>query len=333
MYLSSILTALVGFSSIVAAAPAHERDVTPVEKGLKYKSRAQKRSPLIIQQSITETQITVIENNLDTINQLALIAEQEFAALVQSQIALITEVETIKNNIRVNHFKARWPQVNTVIVTVTNVVDLRDSSNKNNRYLINQLLADNAAPESQIVVMVTALDTLTVGAVATPTDLSAVLASASAVSNPTATPAVASFDQLAPFGQLNQSVLLPFNSSAPSLNVDQVFVDPAAIILPNQALFVSDVNTLNQDCALVAINSGSLFNLQAALLSNLAAVAQAELAGLILGQVNPTLLASSTTSTATETATSTSTDSSTSTTATAEATGTAEKSKVKKSER
>lgn len=212
-------------------------------------------------------------------------------------------------------------------------MDLRDSSNKNNRYLINQLLVDNSAPESQIVVMVTALDTMTIGAVATPTDLSAALASASAVSDPTATPAVASFDQLAPFGQLNQSVLLPFNSSAPSLNVDQVFVDPAAIILPNQALFVNDVNTLNQDCALVAINSGSLFNLQAALLGNLAAVAQAELAGLILGQVNPTLLASSTTSTATETATSTSTESSTSATATAEATGKAEKSKDKKSER
>lgn len=83
--------------------------------------------------------MVVINQNLGALNALALQAEQEFAALVQSQLALITVVETIKNNIRVNHFKSRWNTVNTVIVTVTNVVDARDPNNVNNRYMVNQL--------------------------------------------------------------------------------------------------------------------------------------------------------------------------------------------------
>lgn len=92
-------------------APASlDRDVTPAEKGLKHKTRSQKRD-ILIQQTIVEPQITVVEENLDTIAELSLVAEQEFAALVQSQFALLQQVEIIKNNIRINHFKARWTQV------------------------------------------------------------------------------------------------------------------------------------------------------------------------------------------------------------------------------
>ncbi|KAJ9137221.1 hypothetical protein NKR23_g9183 [Pleurostoma richardsiae] len=290
MYFRSMFTALVGFTSLVAAAPASvERDATPAEKGLKHKSRAQKRAPLIIQQTVIEQQITVVEENLDTIAQLALVAEQEFAALVQAQFALVQTVETIKNNIRINHFKARWPQVNTVIVTVTNVVDARDAATVNNRYLVNQLLVDNGAPQSEIVVMVTASDTMTINAVPTPTvDVAGLLSAASAVSTATATPAVAAFDSSAPFGQLNQSVILPYNSSAPTIpNNAQVFADPAAIILPNQNLFVEDITVLQSDCQLISVNTGSLFNLQAFLLSSFEAVAATQLSGLVIGSAAP----------------------------------------------
>lgn len=87
-------------------APASvDRTATPMERGLKHRARAQEKRDIIIQQTVVEPQITVINNNLDTIAALALTAEQEFAALVQSQLALISTVETIKNNIRVNHFK------------------------------------------------------------------------------------------------------------------------------------------------------------------------------------------------------------------------------------
>lgn len=88
------------------AAPASvDRSATPIERGLKHKTRAQQKRDIIIQQTVVEPQVVVINNNLDTIAALALTAEQEFAALVQSQLALISTVETIKNNIRVNHFK------------------------------------------------------------------------------------------------------------------------------------------------------------------------------------------------------------------------------------
>jgi len=172
---------------------------------------------------------------------------------------------------------------------VTNVVDARDAATVNNRYLVNQLLVDNGAPQSEIVVMVTASDTMTINAVPTPTvDVAGLLSAASAVSTATATPAVAAFDSSAPFGQLNQSVILPYNSSAPTIpNNAQVFADPAAIILPNQNLFVEDITVLQSDCQLISVNTGSLFNLQAFLLSSFEAVAATQLSGLVIGSAAP----------------------------------------------
>jgi multidrug resistance efflux pump len=79
---------------------------------LKYRSKAQRRSPLIIQETVVEQSITIVQNqNLGVISQLAAIAEQELAALVQSQVALVTQLEEVKNNIRINHFKAKFSQV------------------------------------------------------------------------------------------------------------------------------------------------------------------------------------------------------------------------------
>lgn len=66
---------------------------------------------VIIQQTVVQPQVTIVQQNLDLVNQLAITAEQEFSALVQAQLALVQEVETIKNNIRVNHFLARFSQV------------------------------------------------------------------------------------------------------------------------------------------------------------------------------------------------------------------------------
>lgn len=92
-------------------APA-EKDFTPAARGLRHRSKSQKRNPLVIQQTIVEQPITIVQNqNLGAISQLAQIAEAEFAALVQSQAALTTQLEQVKNNIRVNHFKARFSQV------------------------------------------------------------------------------------------------------------------------------------------------------------------------------------------------------------------------------
>lgn len=83
----------------------------PAERGLKWNSRSMKRNPLTIIQNVQETNIVIVQQNLDTIEQLARLAEQQFADLVKAEIALVVQREEIKNNIRINHFKARFTQV------------------------------------------------------------------------------------------------------------------------------------------------------------------------------------------------------------------------------
>ena len=51
-----------------------------------------------------------------------------------------------------------------MLVTVTNVVDARNSASINNRYLLNQLLVDNGFADKQQVIMVTESQTYTVTA-------------------------------------------------------------------------------------------------------------------------------------------------------------------------
>jgi hypothetical protein len=77
---------------------------------------------------------------------------------------------------------------NTVLVTVTNVVDARNPAGINNRYLLNELLIDNGFADQQQVIMVTESQTYTVTAT-TPTttesaastlDLGSIVDSASA---------------------------------------------------------------------------------------------------------------------------------------------------------
>lgn len=62
-------------------------------------------------QEVQQTDIIIVNQNLQQLAQQQQIIEQEFAALVQAEVALVTQLETIKNNIRVNHFKARFNQV------------------------------------------------------------------------------------------------------------------------------------------------------------------------------------------------------------------------------
>lgn len=135
--------------------------------------------------------------------------------------------------------------------------------------------------------MVTAAEVLTISPVPTPAlNIPGVSGAGTALSQPTAAPQVAQLDPNAAFAQAaNGSVLLPFNSTAPQPPTGaQLFPDPAAIILADQNLFVGDVNLIQQDCALVA--AGSLFNLQQQLLAA-EAIAQAELAGVVLGVAAP----------------------------------------------
>jgi hypothetical protein len=188
---------------------------------------------------------------------------------------------------------------------VTSVVDIRDTEKANNRYLINQILADNGFPDKEVVVMVSEIETMYIGS---PTEgLEGIFADATAASAPTATPIIAGFDPNVPFGKLNQSLILPFGALAPTL--DLVFIDPAAIILPGQHnLFVESTDTFLADCGFYANNANSFFNLAAGLFTSFNQIAVAELAGLsglnlFGGHKTATETAAYETATASETAT------------------------------
>jgi hypothetical protein len=127
---------------------------------------------------------------------------------------------------------------------------------------------------------------------ATPTlNLSPILgtaASASAVSTATASPLVAGFDPSAPFSLFNGSLILPYNTSAPSSAL--VFDDPASIILPGYSnqLFVESAAGFQRDCALFAAQQNSFLDLAALrLFGSVEQAAAAQLASIELGTALP----------------------------------------------
>ncbi|KAI1213066.1 uncharacterized protein F4807DRAFT_471555 [Annulohypoxylon truncatum] len=248
--------ALMSLSSLAASAPT-DALIPASKRGLKWRPR---RSPLTIEQVVQETNIIVVQNNQAQLDALQQLAEQELVALAQAQLALVTQLEDVKNNIRLNHFKARFSQVNTVIVTVSTVIDARAGKGNQMRYMVNQQLADNGKPESQVMVMVSDAQTMTLGASQT-VDLAGVAAATAAASQPSPPPAqIVNQDPNAPFGSVGQSMLLPIGAQAPS--IDLVFVDPAAIILPNQnTLFVESTDSFLQDCGFYQSNNNAFANL------------------------------------------------------------------------
>ncbi|KAK2039543.1 hypothetical protein LZ31DRAFT_569288 [Colletotrichum somersetense] len=327
MHLKHIVAALVAFSSLAAAGQAKNND----NKNNDQKNNDQKNNNnanknknnnknnnnngnvnLNIIQNIITPNIIVVQENLAAIDQLQRQNEIALAALVQSQLALVTQLQTVKDNIRINHFKALFPQANTVIVTVTNLVDNRNQGQQNQgkpkreqqnqRYLVNQLLADNGAPGNQTLVMVTdptPMQISTEQAASSQTNAfgaaSVQLENAPAVgSGNSSNQAVggdpnaalndksinlAAFDKSAPFGQIGQSVILPAGTLAPQLASTP---DPASIILPGQqGLFVQNAATFISDCATsVAGGNQVLAGVATQLFSSFQQIAAVQLAGL-----------------------------------------------------
>lgn len=210
---------------------------------------------------------------------------------MQSQLALSLQLEQVKNNIRLNHFKSRFSQVNTVVVTVTQVIDVRDSSASNRRYMVNQLLADNGFPDQEVVVMVSAFEVLTIAA---PTatlgieDLLSALATGGAgFPSATGLPSVGSYDPNAPFGNINESLILPFGAEAPTNAL--VFADPASIIFEGQhGLFVESADSFLSDCGFYSNNGNSFFNLASRVFTSFTQIASFESLGVTLTGAVPT---------------------------------------------
>ncbi|TEA21459.1 hypothetical protein C8034_v007645 [Colletotrichum sidae] len=329
MHLKHAVAALAMLSSLVAAAPAQDakradragqnQDQKQNQNnnnnngknnggqnrnnGNNNNNKGNGKGDVTIIQNINKPNIIVVQENVDKINDMQRQNERELAALVQAQLALAAQLQTVKDNIRVNHFKAQFPQANVVIVTVTGLVDNRGQGQGNQRYLVNQLLADNGRPDKQMLVMVmdpTPLQLSTPKAassksdffgaarVAMESDTATILNrnanfSATTASATDSTVRLAAFDQAAPFGQVGQSVILPAGTQAPQLSLS--VPDPAAIILPNQqSIFVESAGSFLSDCASSAANAASsnpaLAGAAANIFSSFQQIAAAQLAGL-----------------------------------------------------
>ena len=174
--LGQVLTTLVGFSSLVAAVPTTPRHRHGQFNQTSFGNGAGALSAL--------GQLAQVSQ----LGQLAQLAEADLLAQVQSQLLLSAELQSIKDNIRINSLRARYPTINMLLVTVTNVVDARNPASINNRYLLNQLLVDNGFADKQQVIMVTESQTYTVTATtATAADSATVTDSTTATDSATAT--------------------------------------------------------------------------------------------------------------------------------------------------
>ncbi|TQN68497.1 hypothetical protein CSHISOI_07002, partial [Colletotrichum shisoi] len=324
MHYKHIIAVLVAFGSLAAAAPAQGSKVTDrgqcqsenqgqgrnngknsngnnKNRGKKDDNSNNRNGDVNVVHNIIKPNIIVVQENLDKVDRLRRQNERQLAALVQSQLALATQLQTVKDNIRINHFKAQFPQANTIIVTVTGLVDNRNQGQQNQRYLVNQLLADNGLPGKQALVMVTDPTPMQISTLkAASSQADAFGAARVEMEKPPAagsnnsdfsvqavggggvdgndddTLKLATFSQQAPLGQVGQSIILPAGTQAPR---PASVPDPAAIILPGQqGLFVQNAGTFLADCATSA--AGGNVALAGQIFSSFEQLAAAQLAGL-----------------------------------------------------
>lgn len=165
---------------------------------------------------------------------------------------------------------------NTVIITVTTLVDARGDSGKKNRYLVKQLYADNGKSGNEFVVMISEAATKTIGS-----NEAAKTGDASAVSKPTSVAEVAAWDKNAPFGQLNETVILPEGAQAPK--IDMILDDPARIIEANQGnLFVESADSFLSDCGRYQGNANSFFDSNSQVFASFEQLAAAQSGAVII---------------------------------------------------
>lgn len=147
-----------------------------------------------------------------------------------------------KDNVRKNHYSSKNQNVDTIIVVITNIVDVRNSNAKNTRYMQHQLRANGKSNKDRNniqVVAVTEIVAITIDSnsnsrgggkgKAGKAQGTGTIALATAVS---AAAAIQTIDANAPFQASNATVMLPAGSSPPSFNTTET--DPAAIVEADQ---------------------------------------------------------------------------------------------------
>lgn len=162
-----------------------------------------------------------------------LLAQTLTNALIGAQV----QFNQALDNIRINTLNQLNSNVNTVAIVITEVVDNRDSSNSNTRYLSRQLQSNPSITETAFIT-IQEQSSLTLTNNIPSSVLSAALASSSSGSF---TPSFGSYTpggNVSVQGSSSNFNLYPSGVAFPSFGNAQQLLDPASIVLTNQALFV-----------------------------------------------------------------------------------------------
>ncbi|KAM0129062.1 hypothetical protein ACHAP3_008014 [Botrytis cinerea] len=203
------------------------RGLVYAPRNSRQQSKANSNNVIIITKT-EEEQLTEISRN----------REIQLTKLVQERLIIIDRTQIARDNIRRNHFKNLNSQQNTIIVVVTQIVDARDRSNKNIRYMTHQIQANNQAQDTRFV-MVQQDQRMTInGASSTGT------ASLPRGTGTSTSPSFGTYDPNAAPLVSNVTQILPANAQAPNFAGVKQFQDPAMIIEEGQKAFVNFVGVV-----------------------------------------------------------------------------------------
>ncbi|ESZ91153.1 hypothetical protein SBOR_8464 [Sclerotinia borealis F-4128] len=218
----SLTTSLITASPYPPSVPGTAENAA---RGLVYTTRSfgQRGNSVITITKTEEEQITEISRG----------REIQLTKLVQERLIIIDRTQIARDNIRKNHFKNLNSQQNTVIIVVTQIVDARDTSRQNIRYMTRQVQADNQAKDTQYV-MVQQAQAMTINGASSTGTASLPQGTDISSSSP-----IKTYDPNEAPSVSNGTQLLPVNAAAPSFGGVKQFQDPAIIIEENQQAFVN----------------------------------------------------------------------------------------------
>jgi hypothetical protein len=240
MHFAKLSTILLGLAAFASAFPH------PNERRMVWTPRSQRKDSGGKNNKDT---LTIVDTTVVELTEKSRNSEVELTIRVQETIQSEDQKKKAKDNVRRNHYRNKNKDVvcdsfsnkwnttshtyqNTIIIVVTEIIDIRDSNNHNKRYMKHQLRADNGK-QNDITVQVTEVVAITIsnsnqnGGNGRTTD-NALAASAATAASGAVANAIQTMNPNAPFPASNQTVLLPSGAAAPQGQNTEI--DPAAIV-------------------------------------------------------------------------------------------------------
>jgi len=256
MLFNTVAATLLGLSTLAAAAPRPIDDASPAARGLVWepkamKNRLQKKSNSFFDEEFFNSEsfsIEIVDTTVVELNEDSRRSETDLTILVQAQIDISNgynnELRDFRDNIRKNHYRNRNSNENTVIVVVTEVIDIREENSRNTRYVTRHCTADNGRNSvATVIVQEVVAITIDSGFSSSFFEGYAPTGTASAGSS------LQTVSSNAPYLNNNDSQLLPPQSPLPSFSERDS--DPARIVENVEVdVFVAVINS----------NSNSNFN-------------------------------------------------------------------------